>query len=392
MRIQSIDIFRGLTIFLMVFVNELAGISDIPAWMKHIPPDVDGMTIVDVVFPAFLFIVGMAIPLAVGKRLDQGGSRWHFWLHVCTRILALLILGVYMVNSAEMSIADTKIPKRWWSAILYISAILIWNKYPSTENGSKRRLFVGLRISGVIGLVFLFLVFGKMDGDEVIGMTPSWWGILGLIGWAYGLAIGLFMLVQRNMRYLVIVFGLLIVLILYLRGDYSSDVSIVECLAGQTGHLVHTLIVLSGMLCLSLFYHQDATPNHRRKIMSTLGLGIVLGIVGYLVEPWGGISKIAATPAWALYSSALCCFAFAVIFWVVDVLKKPKWATFVQPAGKNPLLTYILPPLVYALVGYSIYPDMLSSGIPGILRALVFSLFVLALAQGMTRKGIRMQL
>ena len=55
-RILSIDTFRGITILIMVFVNELAGIRDIPQWMKHMPADADAMTFVDVVFPAFLLI------------------------------------------------------------------------------------------------------------------------------------------------------------------------------------------------------------------------------------------------------------------------------------------------------------------------------------------------
>ena len=63
-RILSIDAFRGITIFVMIFVNELAGIRDIPQWMKHMPADADAMSFVDVVFPAFLFIVGMSIPFA----------------------------------------------------------------------------------------------------------------------------------------------------------------------------------------------------------------------------------------------------------------------------------------------------------------------------------------
>ena len=53
-RILSIDAFRGITILVMVFVNELAGIRDMPQWMKHVPADADAMTFVDVVFPAFL--------------------------------------------------------------------------------------------------------------------------------------------------------------------------------------------------------------------------------------------------------------------------------------------------------------------------------------------------
>ena len=101
-RILSIDIFRGFTIFMMVFVNDLAGVANIPGWMKHVAAGVDGMTFVDVVFPAFLFIVGMSVPFAVEKRLEKG-SLFEFWQHVLLRTFGLLVLGVYMVNSAEMN-------------------------------------------------------------------------------------------------------------------------------------------------------------------------------------------------------------------------------------------------------------------------------------------------
>ena len=73
-RILSIDIFRGLTILTMVFVNDLASVANIPQWMKHMPADADAMTFVDVVFPAFLFIVGMSIPFAVKNRISKGQS------------------------------------------------------------------------------------------------------------------------------------------------------------------------------------------------------------------------------------------------------------------------------------------------------------------------------
>src|SRR3954468_15391227 len=93
MRIKSLDTLRGLTILVMIFVNDLAGVNGAPAWMKHIyPPDADGMTFVDVVFPAFLFIVGTSIPFAIGRRLEQGESRWQVWQHILTRTLGLLVI------------------------------------------------------------------------------------------------------------------------------------------------------------------------------------------------------------------------------------------------------------------------------------------------------------
>lgn len=55
-RIISIDALRGITIFVMIFVNELASIQNVPQWMKHMPADADAMTFVDLVFPAFYLL------------------------------------------------------------------------------------------------------------------------------------------------------------------------------------------------------------------------------------------------------------------------------------------------------------------------------------------------
>ena len=100
-RILSIDALRGITILVMIFVNELAGVRDIPQWMKHMPADADAMSFVDVVFPAFLFIVGMSIPFAINNRLKKGDSAWQLQLHILFRTLGLLVLGVFLVNTEE---------------------------------------------------------------------------------------------------------------------------------------------------------------------------------------------------------------------------------------------------------------------------------------------------
>src|SRR5690606_18836812 len=98
-RLHAVDILRGLTILLMVFVNEVAGIRDIPQWLRHVAPNVDGMTIVDWVFAGFLFIVGMAIPLSLNNRIRKGDSLLKLQGHILVRTIALLVLGVFMVNA-----------------------------------------------------------------------------------------------------------------------------------------------------------------------------------------------------------------------------------------------------------------------------------------------------
>src|SRR5215470_16747214 len=96
-RIVSVDTLRGLTIFLMVFVNDLG--KGAPSWLHHIQPsNADGMTVADVVFPSFLFIVGVSIPLALERATAAGKSKLAQLRHILTRTAGLLFMGVIYIN------------------------------------------------------------------------------------------------------------------------------------------------------------------------------------------------------------------------------------------------------------------------------------------------------
>jgi heparan-alpha-glucosaminide N-acetyltransferase len=115
---------------------------------------------------------------------------------------------------------------------------------------------------------------------------------------------------------------------------------------------------------------------------------------GRLMTPLG-ISKIRATPTWSLYCIAAAVLSFALLYWICDVKKKTGWAFFARPAGSNTLLTYLLPDFydfLIGLLGITYLDTHFNFGWPGVVRTVVFTAFILAIAALLTRRKIRLQL
>src|ERR1035441_1299911 len=197
-RITSIDALRGMVMFTMIYVNDLAGVPGtiVPAWMKHFHGK-SGMTFVDLVFPAFLFIVGMSIPFGLGSRLSKGEPLWKIILYLAVRTLSLLFIGILMVNETPSS-EKMGWSGALWATLMYFSAILAFctispPQEPATAASRKRTFHMvslAFRLLGLAMLVYLAFAFRGEDGHRIISLTPfsihtEWYGILGLIGWAY---------------------------------------------------------------------------------------------------------------------------------------------------------------------------------------------------------------
>ena len=97
-RLKSIDTFRAVTMLLMIFVNDVSSVKNIPSWIEHVTADEDGLGFADTVFPAFLFIVGLSIPFAINRRLEKGNTIPQTIFYILTRSAALIIMGFFHVN------------------------------------------------------------------------------------------------------------------------------------------------------------------------------------------------------------------------------------------------------------------------------------------------------
>jgi predicted acyltransferase len=393
-RILSIDIFRGLTIFAMIFVNDLASIKKIPMWMQHMPADSDGMTFVDIVFPAFLFIVGMAIPFAINRRLEKDKSLLKLFKHIFIRTGGLLALGFYMVNIGGLNAEAAGISRSLWMLLLFIFAILVWNSYPD-GNSKQRNLFISLRFLGIVGLIFLAVIYRGGSLENLTWMKTSWWGILGLIGWAYLASVVVYIIFKNNLSGIA---GVLAIFILSFIGEKTGALGFLDFINQylKLGSMLgaHASITTAGLLTTLLFFDKNIT-SIRTQFTRILVFAAILFIAGYLLRPLYGISKIYATPAWCLYSSVICIFIFIILYWLVDLKKFSSWAGFLKPAGSNPLLAYILPSIFYALLGIfgiTFLSNYFGEGLIGIFRSIIFSLIMLAVTALLSRIHIKLHL
>ena len=405
-RVVSVDVMRGLTILAMIFVNDIAGVPDTPAWLKHIqPPFADGMTVVDLVFPAFLFIVGLSIPLALRSRRAKGETADGTVLHVLTRSLSLLIIGVLMVNAEHLA-PDGLLDPNVWTLLAYAGVILFWVRWPARSPGDTR-LQHALQAAGAALMVAAALLYRAEGGSGLIQMRPHWWGILGLIGWAYLVATLTYLLVRGNPGLLLGASAGLFAFYIALEGGWLGRLAETPPF-GSAGPTLgsHGALVLLGAFMGRMFLPDvpQRTPAHRAAWGTLVAAGFALaGWLLYLPRervPCLIINKILATPPWCLFSAAITAACLVALSLRVDRGPPPAWATLPELAGKNALLAYILAPIIYALLGgfaeltgTTNLLHLLATPLAlGLARSIAMALLVCGIAAWLSRRRITLKI
>ena len=195
-RIVSIDIFRGITMAVMIFVNALSDVRGLPWWTYHAHAEQDLMTYVDMVFPFFLFIVGMSMPLSVAQRLKRNPSQAALWLHVIERFLGLLVLGLILANVEKADPERMPMSGSVWAVLGLIGCGLYLNVYPKSLRFPAYSTV--LRIAGLVGVIALFAIFRRTaHSGHAAWIDFSYPEILGLIGFSYLAAAVLYIPTRR---------------------------------------------------------------------------------------------------------------------------------------------------------------------------------------------------
>ncbi len=400
-RVLSIDLLRGADVLLMLFVNEVAGVTGAPSFLLHRPSDFDGMTITDLVFPAFLFIVGIAVPFALGGRLRRGQSRAEVWRHVVGRSLALVVMGVLMVN-AEHGVSGI-LSRPAWNVLVTFGVLLTWG-VPDEGWGRVRKPW--LRGMGVALLVLLVLAYRNPELTGWIHIRPYWWGILGLIGWAYLGIATVYLLGGDRPAILAGTVGLFYCVELASAAGHFTWLGALRPLVGPVIGTHGALVAAGALLGVLLRDHLKEGGSGWRFASKVLGYAAALGLAGVLLRSLSGVhpafivSKNHATVPWGLLSSFWTVAAWVAIFVLADLLDGKRWPRSFAIAGENPLVAYLMAPFlvsVFALTapllgGTNFYEALGATTGVGLVRSAVFAWAVVRLSGWMRSKGVRIQL
>lgn len=306
-RLVSLDVFRGITIAGMVLVNNPGTWSHIYWPLAH--ADWHGWTPTDLVFPFFLFIVGVAIPLAFGRRMEPGGSKRDLYLKIVRRTLIIFALGIFLAGFPYFPFSTIRIPgvlQRIAVCYLFASVIFLNTK---------------VRTQIAITIALCLLYWGLMTLLHAPGFSP---GDLSREG-------SLASFIDRK------VLGPHI----WKQGRVFDP----EGLLSTIPAIATTLFgVLAGQWLRT-------NKSEYEKVAGLFVAGAVCIVIGWCWNPFFPINKSLWTSSYVFFTGGLALEFLAFCYWLIDIKKYQRWAKPFVVFGVNAIVLFVGSGLMAKVMG-----------------------------------------
>ncbi|MGI8555872.1 MAG: acyltransferase family protein [Pyrinomonadaceae bacterium] len=296
-RLISLDVFRGITVAGMVLVNNPGNWSAVYAPLEHAAWN--GWTPTDLIFPFFLFIVGISISLALGRRVEQSAVNRDVYLKIFRRSAIIFALGLFQMAFPFFDLAHLRFPGVLQRiAVCYLISSLIF-----LHTNWKQQIFI---IVGCLLFYWLMMTLVAVPGGVAGDLTPAG----NFAGYIDRLVIG------QNHMYAASKF-------FDPEGIFSTIPAIATCLAG----------VLTGTWL-------KTRRNDLEKVSAVFFFGTALTAIGWIWNFWFPINKSLWTSSYTIFTAGLALCFFGFCYWLIDIKNYRKWAKPFIIFGSNALTLY----------------------------------------------------
>lgn len=305
-RLLSLDVFRGITIAGMILVNNPGSWSHIYDPLEH--AEWHGWTPTDLIFPFFLFIVGVSITLAFAPRIETGGSNRDLYLKIIRRTLIIFALGIFLAGFPYFNFSTIRIPgvlQRIAVCYLFTSLIFLKTK---------------VRTQIIIGVALLLLYWLLMTLVPVPGFGAGDLSKEGNLA-AYLDRTLLAGHIWRTAK------------VYDPEGILSTIPAIVTTLCGVlTGHWLR------------------AGRSQYEKVAGMFVAGACGVVVGWAWHSWFPINKALWTSSYVIFTAGMALQLLALCIWIIDIKGYRRWATPFVIFGVNALAVFVLSGFVTKLL------------------------------------------
>ncbi len=307
-RLLSLDVFRGITIAGMVLVNNPGTWSAIYSPLEH--AEWHGWTPTDLIFPFFLFIVGIAIPLGLGKRLEQGITK-DIYFKIFRRALLIFLLGLFLNGFPYYDLSTLRIPGVLQRiAVCYLVTSLIF-----IHTNWKQQTIIGVSLLLVYWILMTTIPVPNCDVTTINDKACNLPAYIDRI-----------VLTENHIWRQAKVFDP--------EGILSTIPAIVTTISG----------VLTGLWL-------KTKRTDLEKVSAIFFFGIVLTVIGWFWGLFFPINKALWTSSYVFLTSgiALCLLGFC--YWLIDIKDYKKWTKPFVIFGVNALALFVFSGLLSRLLG-----------------------------------------
>ena len=322
-RLLSLDILRGITVAGMILVNN--GWGESFEMLGH--SKWNGMTPCDLVFPFFLFIMGISCYLSLVK--SEFKPTPQVIRRIVKRTVLLFVIGLF-INWFDHAIEGD---------LLCFGHLRIWA--------------VMQRIALCYGIVSLFALFcnHKYTLHTIVGLLVIYTTII-VLGNGYEYDADVNILAQADLK----LFG-------YDHIYHKSPVD-PEGLMGTISSVAHVLL---GFYCGMLIRKRETVEQ---KVIALFVVGAIGVIGGYLLSYGLPLNKRIWSPSYVLMTCGLASLLQALLMYVIDIQKKSGWTTFFHVFGVNALALYVSSELLAILLKNIGVSEVIYNGIHAVIPAL----------------------